>query len=1127
VAGRGAEEQAGGVDEGLVIVLFTDVEGSTELSTRRGDVAARDLLRVHEELVRTQVASHRGHEVRGLGDGFLVTFSSARRALSCAVGIQRALDDHAGWAPHEHLRVRVGLNAGDAAEEHGELYGAAVHAAARICAQARGGQILAASVVKELAGTLPGITFLDRGWVRLRGLAEDTHLHEVTWQRQASSRSGPPRTALVGRGHEMAALTRLVEGTLAGRGTLVMLTGEPGVGKTRLVEEVTGAAARSGVLALSGHCHETAGTPSYGPFVEVIEAATRTVPANRLRAALGDDAAEVARIAPELHRFFPQIPPPVTLPADHERRYLFNSVQGFLHRASRMRPLLLVLEDLHWADEATLMLLRHLAERVRDVPMMVLGTYRDVEVDVTHPLAQTVEAVVRRRLGERIAVTRLPRQDVAAMVGAITGRECPDAAVAAIHAGTEGNPFFVEEVVRYLVDERRLTDERGRLRPDVALGGLDVPDRVRLVIGRRLERIGGDARRVLTEAALVGRVVDAALLETMSDLDGERWLVAVEEVERARLLVPDDDAPSARYHFAHELIRQTLVAGISLPRRQRLHLRIAQAMQALEARGLRPFAGAVAHHLVEAGALADPSTTIHYLRIAADHAQAAAAFHDALDHVRTALDLLPEGDQPARATLCEKLAQVLQCTGQWDEALDAWREALAGSEQAGDSEAVGRVCAGLANQLNLSGRTTESLEVASRGLRRLTVRISPLRVRLLAVSGVSRSLLGDHDGGAALTAEAVDLAERLGGEALGGALVARCAHHFTWGELTEGVSVGMRGATVCRSRGHLGSLATALTYVRLALITMGRFEDAARLRDQLGHLDAQLVRPGPRLFLAALAEFCTSGDLEAAERSAADALATCRSTDMAWRTDAHVMLGTVAFRRGDWDQAMAAFDEATTLEEGAPAALAGAAAAFRVLVRAYSGDPAGALAMFEERRRGLRQPGRPRHLRDWAALLTLPEALTVVGATREAAALYPVVREAVDTGMVLRYYDCALIQAVAGQCAVAAGDWAAAEGHYRTALRQADELPHRIAQPEVRRWFAQMLLDRDAPGDAEQARQLLARAVEGYRRVGMPRHVEMAERLLTPTSSLRGVAEPRPLPARRQPDRDGDLIPRR
>jgi tetratricopeptide (TPR) repeat protein len=250
--------------------------------------------------------------------------------------------------------------------------------------------------------------------------------------------------------------------------------------------------------------------------------------------------------------------------------------------------------------------------------------------------------------------------------------------------------------------------------------------------------------------------------------------------------------------------------------------------------------------------------------------------------------------------------------------------------------------------------------------------------------------------------------------------------------------------------------------------------------------------------MAALGRFlaqAVSGDLDAADRSAGGNLAMCRKTGLAWCADAHVLLGVVAFWRGDWNQAVVEFDAAAR-EELFPGGLGGAPTAFRVLIQAYEGDRAGVLAAFEGRRASLPEPGQSCQLRDWTTLLALPEALTVVGALSEAAAFYPTVREAIDMGAMLRLYDTALVQMVAGQCAAAGEDWTRAEEHYRTALLQAEELPHRIARPEVRRWLARMLLRRGGRGDRDEARDLLVDAMDGYRRLGMPRHREMVRSLL-------------------------------
>ncbi|MDB5066354.1 MAG: hypothetical protein JWM18_2788 [Chloroflexi bacterium] len=1084
------------MDEGLVVVLFTDVEGSTELSTRRGDAAARDMLRTHEELVRAEVAGHEGRVAGGRGDGFLVTFRSARRALACAVGIQRVLEAHADQAPHEHVRVRIGLNVGEVSQEQGELYGAAVNAAARICAQGSGRQIMVASVVKELAGTLPGISFLDRGWVRLRGFLEDTHLYEVAWRRETARDPGVSRTPLVGRETEMATLHELVQAARGGRGALVMVGGEPGVGKTRLAEEVTTEAAGGGMLALTGRCYEMAGSPPYLPFIELLEAMARTVPHERFREALSEDAAQVAKLVPELHRLFPEIPPPLTLPAEHERRYLFNSVRDFIQRAGRLRPLLLVLEDLHWADDATLALLRHLTETVRDMPVLILGTYRDVEVNVRHPLADVLHDIARRQLCRQIAIGRLLQEDVAAMVGAMTGQDPPVRVVAAIHDETEGNPFFIEEVVRYLADEGRLVDAQGRLLPDVTIGDLDVPHSVRFVIGRRLARLSEGTQRALTVAAVVGRGFDVGLLQAMGEADSEVLLDAIDEAEQTHMVVPVEGGRSAGYRFAHELIRQTLMAGISQVRRQRLHLQAAEALLRLNDQGVETEAVEVAHHLVEAGPLSDRRRTVRYLTVAADHAVAAAAFEDGLHHLRTALSLLPEDDRSGHAVLLEKQARALHRLGQWDEALDAWRDASTVYEERRDLEAVGRVFTKMAMQLSLSGRDAECREAVEHGLGALREGSSPWRVRLLALRGSSISRSGSYEAGGALTGEAVDLAEVLGAGELGGALGARCAHHLFWGELSETLRTGLRGAEICRSTGHLGSLAHTLGIVQVALMATGRLDEATRLREELQPIASRLGRHVP-LLVAAVAQAmsqATAGDLEAADRCIDGTVAMCRRLGVA-STDVRVGRATVSLWRGSWDQAVTECEEASR-EEPYTAAFAGVASAFGLLVRAYRGEWRGVRAVLEEKLGTLPARGQPRLLSAWTSLLVLPETLTVIGARKEAARFYPFAQEALARGFVLRWHDMALVQTVAGICAAGGGDWTRAEDHYRTALRQAEELPHRIAQSEVRRWLAHMLISRDARGDRDQARELLLQAMDGYGRLGMPRHREMTEVLL-------------------------------
>ncbi|HEX6381550.1 MAG TPA: BTAD domain-containing putative transcriptional regulator, partial [Acidimicrobiia bacterium] len=264
---------------GPVTVLFTDVEASTDLRTRHGDHAAQQLLRRHEEVVRDEVAAYGGVEVKALGDGFMVAFGSARRALACAVAIQRALAERRVDLPD--LKVRIGLNTGEVVAEADDLYGQAVHAAARIAARATGGEILVSEVVKQLAGSTPELSFTDRGRYRLKGFPDRFRLFEVRGKEEgpvAAPAAFAARTPYVGREAERAELGRLIDCALGGSGGLALVGGEPGVGKTRFTEEVATDAAAKGFQVLVGRCYEIEGAPPYVPFVEILEHALADAP---------------------------------------------------------------------------------------------------------------------------------------------------------------------------------------------------------------------------------------------------------------------------------------------------------------------------------------------------------------------------------------------------------------------------------------------------------------------------------------------------------------------------------------------------------------------------------------------------------------------------------------------------------------------------------------------------------------------------------------------------------------------------------------------------------------------------------------------------------------------------------
>jgi tetratricopeptide (TPR) repeat protein len=585
----------------------------------------------------------------------------------------------------------------------------------------------------------------DRGQFDLKGIAVPWRLYEVPWAEEsaASALADSDLSPFVGRVAERARLRRLLERAKASTGAFALIAGEAGMGKTRLVHEAAEEARQLGILALTGHCLDMETVQPYLPVIEQIEQCARIVRPDALRQALGENAAEVAKLMPELRRRYPDIPEPVALPPEQERRFALHGVTAFIERAAAVQPMLLVSEDLHWADESTLLLLRHLAQHLAKAPVLLIGTYRATDLEPGRPFSRMLEAFLRERLADEILLRGLTQEDVSALLAGRAGSRPPPALVSLLYSETEGNPFFLEEVFRHLNEAGRLLDEQGNWKAGVHIAETEVPRGVRLVIERRLERVSENCRRMLAIAAVFGKTFSFDPLARVAQLDEDSLLDALEQAERANLVVEASAEREAKYSFTHEQIRQTLLGTLSMPRRQRVHLRVADAIEQIAGPRAEQYAVELAHHLYQAGSAAQGERTARYLVMAGESALQALAFEDALRNLDAACTLLPEADRATRARALRHRALALRGMGRTDEALAAFAQALALASAGPDYDGILYERAELQLDLFHGREAIEDLEVLRDRSRQSGDR--PLELKVMLDLGRAQYILSLDD----------------------------------------------------------------------------------------------------------------------------------------------------------------------------------------------------------------------------------------------------------------------------------------------------------------------------------------------------------------------------------------------
>jgi tetratricopeptide (TPR) repeat protein len=888
---------------------------------------------------------------------------------------------------------------------------------------------------------------------------------------------------LVGRDGELAELLAGLDDVIAGSGGVFLLAGEPGIGKSRLAYEAAARARDRGITVAWGRCWEAGGAPAYWAWVQSLRACVRGVGGGELRSHLGAGAPFVAQIVPEVAEILPDVGPPPPMSAEGGRFRLFDAVATFLRNAAARQPLMLVLDDLHAADAPSILLLRFVARELGDSRVLVLGAYRDLELDRAHPLTAALAELSREPATRHLRLSGLTEAGVGRLIEETAGVRAGEGVVAAVARYTEGNPLFVGEVVRLLAAEGRLE----RIGDPAGLRAA-IPAGIREVIGRRVARLPEECAKVLGLASVFGREFSLPTLEQLSGVPAGELLDILDAGIAARVLTEIPGAPGG-LRFTHALIRDIVYESIPAGQRLRLHQRAGEVLEAFYRHDLDPHLAELAHHFFQAAPGGDASQGVSYAERAGQRAIALVAYEEAARLFRMALAALGPGQSPgedrARCRLLLALGDALTRMGEREAAKDELRRAAGVARQHGMAEELGQAALAYTGRFTFergaSDRQVITLLEDARAM--LPEDAGPLRARVLARLAAALRDQPDRRPRDALSREAVALARRFNDPpTLAYTLAGRGAALYGPDDPQERLAIAEELRAVARAahdkeREQEGEQHRAQVFLETGRIAEYRqaLEAMQRLAAELGEPSARWHANTPRASLALL-----EGRFADAEALVESALRAGASSEP-WDAIANSRVQLFALRSEDGRLAEMEPTIRRSVEEFPTRPL------FRCLLArllAELGDDDQLRFVFE-----------PLATDQFAVIPVNNDLLLSLGHLAEVAwLLRDAARGAVLHDLLLPYrglvvdtieWSTGAVDRYLGLAALTAGDLEPAERHLRDALH----LNARIgAQPWTARTqadLATLLLARDQPGDRERAIELLAAALGTARRLGM------------------------------------------
>jgi len=1080
---------------GTITFLLTDVEGSTRMWQNDPAGASAAMAR-HDEIVADVLARHRGVKPRdqGEGDSIVAVFPRAGDALDGALALQLAFANEA-WPDGSTVRVRMALHTGEAELGNGNYKGGAIIRCARIRNLGHGEQLLVSETTAHVVSDAlpPAVTLADLGVHPLKGLDRAERIFQVRHPElraefpALASGGGDPMLLPTSDAVSLPAMFGLARGgAFAGRGDeldrlesiwsmlddagprFVGLAGEPGMGKSRLSAEFAASVHARGATVLAGRCSEEPLRP-FEPFAEALVGYVRTADVDDMAARLGRLAAPLGALVPDLAGPTPLAAPSRrslgTADAGDERAVLFDAVGSLIREVATSAPVLLVLEDLHWASQPTLSLLRSLLRPVPPVPLLIIGTYRDTELDRIHPLAAALADFSREPNVERIALAGLDDAAIAECLAAEDQLDVERALVGVLRERTHGNPLFVRELMRHL----REAGDADKL-----------PEGVREVIGRRLARLPEGVTRALRAAAVIGPTFDFAVLDAVPmAIDGDDLLDMLDLAVEAGLVAEETDGRDA-YAFTHAMVRQTLYDEMSSARRVRLHGQVLDAIASVH--GERDSSlPALAHHAAESARAGSCERAVHYALRASEAARARHADEEARQIIDRALQVIelepeprPEWEAQLRLELSESLWQTdpKRHVAELEAALD-----LARSADLRDLRA--RAADYLANELSAVGREDPVVQALYEEAVVASIDAPvPLRAEVLADVAAYWMNSGGRP----------DLADRYSKEALAVANASDDIDAKLWATgMRCGLLWGMPPSVERVSLLADVEALSALVSPRHPLAGQARYLHARQAlelceldaRERLASLrDDEQLPDAPRWYTAGLLALL-DGAFEKAEAANEQGLAASVHADFQSNGLAQLfLLRREQGRIAELEPIAAVAIEATPGLEAFEAALA--------LARCELHRRDEAAAMFDRFAAD-----------DFSSLLTgmvrsvslgvLAELAVRLDRVDEAPGLYDLLAPYAGTCIVAGVAGCCIGAADRGlgQLATVLGRFDDAQQHFEAALSFEERLGAPPLVARSRYWMAQMLLRRRNSGDVDEAIGLLGLVVQTTDDLGM------------------------------------------